>query len=131
MNSLAPLFFSAANPKILPVGLPKYFASEQHYTMKQTPNPDNEPSWLEQQQQPLPVAPEIQCDNTQSRDRIKSNLELLRQFRLEKFTADRDSLSRKPANYYPDLDEKVYPFDLLKRDGIEEGLDREGGDTGG
>lgn len=99
--------------------------------MKQTPNPDNEPSWLEQQQQPLPVAPEIQCDNTQSSDRIKSNLELLRQFRLEKFTADRDFLSRKPANYYPDLDEKVYPFDLLKRDGIEEGLDREGGDTGG
>jgi len=100
--------------------LPKYFASEQHYAAKPPPSLDNHPSWLEQQQ-PLPFAPGIQCDNTQLSDRIKSNLELLRQFQLEKFTADRDSLSRKSANYYPESDEKEIPFDLLKRDGMRSG----------
>ena len=72
-------------------------------------------------QQPLPFAPGIQCYNTQLSDRIKSDLELLRQFQPKKFIADRDSLSRKSANYYPDSDEKETPFDLLKRDGMRSG----------
>ena len=72
-------------------------------------------------QQPLPFAPGIQCDNRQLNDRIKSDLELLRQFQPEKFIGDRDSLSLKSANYHPDSDEKEAPFDLLKRDGMRSG----------
>jgi len=88
--------------------------------VKQPPSLDNGLSWLEHQR-PLPLAPRIQCDNTQLSDHIKSDLELLRLFQPENFIADRDSLSRKSANCYPDSDEKETPFDLLKRDGMRSG----------
>lgn len=85
--------------------------------MKKPPSLDNGPSWLEHQRS-LPFTPRIQCDNTQSSDRIKSDLELLQQFQPEKFIAYRDSWSRRSENYHPDSDEKETPFDLLKRDGM-------------